>query len=158
MITDEEHAAFEGRLKGSVPAVELVAEWLRRKGMPCTVAPLRIAPSPAEYKAYKDGGDIVLDDTGGIVEVKGISRSFTGHHDWPFNDEVFVDGAGSGDRERVGRLVAYVTVGANRTTGAIILADTRPHWYVTSRFNSVTGKVEAYYAVEKKHVVWRRLV
>lgn len=146
MIT-QQHAKFLDRLRASEGAVVAVAEWARRLGETVEIPTTRFAPTAADADNFVDDGDLFITNPAGIrrrVEVKQISRPFSGADDWPFL-EVFVSNARAVDRAG-DQVAAYVTVNRDLSTIAVVTRETRPNWYLRETRAGNTGNVEKFYA------------
>lgn len=85
-LGDEE---FSRLLRGSIPSVNLVGEFLKGKGFQVTVPGIKEITKFEDWKKNADNGDILTDR--GIFEVKHRTVQFTGKNDWPFGPLMIVD-------------------------------------------------------------------
>jgi hypothetical protein len=147
-MSDREHNEFIGRLRGSHPAVFIIAEWLHAKGYAISIPRRREAPTRAQAAQYADEGDLFVmrSDDGDLecIEVKGLSTQFTCEH-WPFRDCFLVNRAERIDHYGDAIPDHYILSQDRRTVG-VVRAKTRPLWFAETKFNAVTQRVENYYA------------
>lgn len=147
MTTNE--TGFQGRLKGSVQAVFVVAKWLHLKGYDVKI--------PAD-RGVVDLGDIFAnkpDTPVSRIEVKGRNISFTCALDWPYADmlvsnEAAVKRAWDSDPH-------YVILNAEMTHVALILPETKQHWKIVKKWASNTRKHEYFYTCPIEHVQFIRI-
>jgi hypothetical protein len=151
----DQHRRFQQRLIASRHAMFVFAEWQHKLGYSVEVPRLRVAPTAAEHADYSDDGDVFV-----IVrqrfEVKGLDVTFSGRHDWPFGNRIFVDTVRKVDRAQ-GEVIAYVSVSADFRALAIIPGDTSQHWYPVKVRNSLTGNIDDTYACPIEHCLFEQL-
>lgn len=125
----DNHQKFLEHLTASEETVAYVAKWLESMGYNVTIKPLRRSPTSKEWQEYVDDGDLEIRLP---VEVKCISRNFTGRRDWPFGDEFIVCARHSFDRYQV-KPLAYVIVSADHQCFAVVETRTFSQWKVVRR-------------------------
>ena len=153
-MATEQHKKFLDRLKFSSGPVLSVASWLHRSGKTLEIPALRYAPTAGEAESYVDEGDIVVIERK-IIQVKGISRSFSGRESWPFR-EYLISNKAAVDRMPP-NVAAFITVSADQACAAIVDIASRPHWYLTQKLCGNTGNVEDFYASSLDHVSFRSI-
>lgn len=155
MNVTPQHKGFLDRLRGSSESVLAVADWLIRGGRTVEIPAMRFAPTASEAERFFDEGDIVVVERK-IIQVKRISKQFTGRSDWPFR-EYFISNKASVDR-MFDRVTAYVTVSCDQKFAAIVdVYETKAHWYLTERHASNTQNVETFYACGLEYVKFKRI-
>ena len=147
------HDKFLENLRQSDGAVQSVAAWLERFGYTVTVNPLREAPAHERWQEFADRGDIVIEQR---IEVKQISRAFTGPEDWPFGEKFIVCARHSFDRAKPKPYV-YFIVSADGIHFACVNVDTSKKWYVEKRQDVRYGDyVQEFYLCPIDLVKWGR--
>lgn len=154
MVT-ENHKRFLEHLSGSLDAVWVVAKWLQSSGYAVTVNPIKKAPSADQWKEYVDGGDLEIRQR---VEIKHISRNFTGRQDWAFGDDFIVCARHSYDNAKP-KPYAYIVVSGDYKACAIVPASTAQQWRVDKRGDSrYSGNYsQEFYFCPIELVQWRSL-
>jgi len=147
MPYDYVHAFTEGHSYN-----ELVASYLQEYGVRCTVPELRIASSLAERRHLTvTEKDILLDDTGHVLEVKSSRRSFGWDPlDFPYPDTI-VDTVNSYESKKV-KPCAYILY--SRPTGAMVAigTSTKPRWKKTKFFDRYQQITDEFYLVGKDDI------
>lgn len=154
-IPDQTHQKFLENLRASDRAVQRVAEWLESFGYEVMVNRLAEAPAHAQWQEYADRGDIVIRQR---IEVKQISRAFTGPQDWPFGKKFIVCAKHSYDRARP-KPYAYFIVSADGCHFACVdTTSTSRRWYVETRRDVRYGDYsQEFYLCPMELVKWGRL-
>lgn len=151
-VNAETHEKFKAALEESTNAVWLAARILSGKGFHVRINASRVAPTHDVRHEYGDDGDLEISQK---VEVKRISRNFTGSNDWPFGDEVIVDGKNNFDKKFPAPayyicfskdLEHYLVIDVNKT---------RSSWYATEKRNPMTGDMQEFLCVPKAKCVFR---
>lgn len=154
-----DYAPFRDRLFASDRAVRAVRDWIERKGRKAWMSRTTIYPAGGDPLAFTDDGDLtVLDPARGPlrVEVKHLPQiAFTGPQDWPFR-EIFISSVGAVDRFPEAA-TAYITVNGPITHAAIVLGDSKQHWYVVDKHARNSGRVERFYAAPLDLIAYRRI-
>lgn len=150
---------FVKRLKGSLPAMFRVAEWIHRGGRSVYIPAIRICPSDGNREEYFDEGDLYVDDPikGRIkIEVKHLpNRNFTCREDWKFKTTI-VSNTETVKRS-MGTIEAYVIVNGPMTHAMVVSCDTMQHWTIQSIFASNTKKYESFFVCPTEHVVFKKI-
>lgn len=150
----DNHDKFLKHLDASLESVNYVARWLEEMGYRVTVNPVRRAPTTSEWQEYADHGDIEVRLP---VEVKRISRNFTGRHDWPFGDEFIVCAKHSFDKYQV-KPIAYIIMSADHKCFAVVETRTAKQWTVTHKSDKRYdhGYAQDFYLCPLELVKWIR--
>lgn len=140
----ENHRRFLRHLEESQGAVWTAAQWLNRIGYRVSVPPTRTAPTQADWKKFADDGDLFIAQR---VEVKRLSVSFTGRHDWPFGEDFIVCARHSFDSAPI-KPLGYLILSADMGYAAVVRSDTRNQWVIKKRRDSryVGVEQEFYFA------------
>lgn len=155
MSRDVNHDRFLKHLDKSQEAVWRVAGWLNdKKKLPVQVNPGGRAPLSSEHESYADNGDLTV---GMRVEVKRLSRSFTGRDDWPFKD--FMVCARHSWDKAVQKPYAYVIVNKEGTHAALVKGETYPSWDVIERSDRryEHGYSQEFYLCPLELVKWEKM-
>jgi len=128
-VGDLNHGRFLKHLDESQVGVWTVAQWLASKGYAVTVTPSSRAPTHGDWKQHADNGDLQITQR---VEVKRLSREFTGRDDWPFKDKFIVCAKHAWDSAQP-KPYAYVILSASMRHAGIVKGDSRDTWYVEPR-------------------------
>lgn len=149
------HEKFIEHLESSQATVWNVAMWLQSIGYAVTVNPMQKAPNHENWKDYADKGDIVIQQR---VEVKQISRVFSGLADWPFGKKFIVCAKHSFDRAKP-KPFAYIIVSADGMSYALVSASTAERWTVEKRGDTRYGEgySQEFYLCPLELVKWGRL-
>jgi len=145
----ESKTAFQDRLKGSIPAVFVVAKWLHIKGYDVNVPAQRTVADDGDIFAHKPDQPVKR------IEVKGRNINFTSAADWPYVDvlvsnEAAVKRAWDDDPH-------YIILNAAMTHAAIIAPESKEHWKVIKKWASNTRKHENFYTCPTEHVKFVRI-
>jgi len=90
------------------------------------------------------------------VEVKHLSINFTNRHDWPYRNEVIVDGKYTYDKKTPEPLMYVQWSNDYAAYICIHVRNTRSHWYESEKYDRNTERNELFYCVEKKHCIFVR--
>ena len=151
----ETHGPLMRRCLVAKDAEFVVAKWLSIRGFDLNIGGLHLAPTWQEQKKYRDKGDINIVGRG-VCEVKGTSKVFTSHSDWPFKD-AFIDTKAK-VQEKISNTWAWVTVSQDMRYGAFVLASTFDQWSLNpSRYTTQYGKSESVYSAPLSIVTFRDL-
>ena len=154
----DDHARFIKHLDESSKAVFVVAYYLHELGMDLRIDAIRRCASHAEWKKFKDDGDLfILRDGNELrIEVKGSSRSFTKASDWMF-PSFFVCAKHSYDLAEK-KPYAYFILNAERTHAAIVNTDTHSKWeVVTKKDYRYENMVQQFYTCPIELVKWKKI-
>ena len=136
---------FAARLSRSMTAVMHVATWLVRRGHDVRMSGMQLAGP--------DQGDLFV---GQPVEVKHISKDFTGRTDWPFGDKFIVCSQKSWDAKRI-KPFAYVIVSDSLKYAGVVGGDLADKWTIEQRIDNRTGLTDSYYLCPVDLVAFVRL-
>lgn len=156
-MTTEQHQKFLDRLTNSADAVFVVARYLHNKGFTVEISGLKKAPTASQHKQFVDDGDIYIIKNGQRerVEVKGISKQFTGEDDYPF-DQIMISSENTVNRIK-DKVSYWVIVSSDKNYMAIINGSTHNQWRVIERKTSNTGNVERNYVALKSIAKWIKI-
>lgn len=156
MSAVDTHPIFLTALDDSQRFVAAVADWARTRGHEVRIPPVLKAPTKAEARAYRDGGDLFIN--GFRCEVKEAKAG--GHHwtcaaDFPFNNFLFEF---QKKVDRYGHVIfAYFIVNTAATHAGIVLPETSKHWWIRLTRNPITGKMEPSYTCPTQIVKFVKL-
>jgi hypothetical protein len=133
--------------------------WLRDHAV--RIGQMRLSPSVEESEYYTDEGDLEVDYSGvwKLIEVKRISRNFSGLNSWPFRDEFIVDRIETYDK-KVKPVYGYMVVSNDYKGMAFVDVDkTKGVWYIDKKTNKmysedIKPRVEKYYFCPIDLVKW----
>lgn len=132
------HQVFLERLEKSQKAVWSVAFWIMQENLkPVILHPTEFAPTASEQREFVDRGDLDVVDsiepfTSKVINVKQLSYDFTSRADWPFGNEFIVSACHQVDEaKRPFHSIVYVN--PDCTHLAILLMNTREHWWVKNK-------------------------
>lgn len=138
------------RLQHSHVAVRRTAVWLTERGHKIEIAVQSLAPRPEQWRRYVDGGDLFMDG-GRRVEVKHLSRQFTGKHDWPFTPHFIVNAKATHDScER--KPYCYVVWSRDLDCAAVVFAISEPFWTVERRHDNKLERDAEFYFCPMQYV------
>jgi len=133
---DRDDPGFVGDLRASQKHVQIIAEWLRAKGLTVDILPTRIRPDVHQMSDYADDGDILVSKDGGQkyrVEVKQRKLRFTSIDDFPYSS-IIVDVAHTWDRADP-KPAAYILTNIDITAAIVIKAKTSDQWVRTQKWD-----------------------
>lgn len=148
------HEKFLENLRASEDSRWLVARYLSGKGNIVRVPPLVCAPTHADWKEYADEGDLEISLR---VEVKRISRNFSGPGDWPFGTDFIVCAFHAWERAAPKPAMFWI-LSQDGTTAAVVRGSSRDKWRVEKRGDSrYEGRVQEFLFAPLSCVEWTRL-
>lgn len=156
-MTTEQHQKFLNRLTKSADAVFAVAKYLHMRGNKVEISGMRKAPTAGEHMNYVDDGDLyIIDgDKRSRVEVKGISKNFSGMKDFPYQHLMI------SSEKRVNnvweKVDYWVILSQDMRCAAMVLGKTKPLWEVISIKASNTGNWERNYVSPLSLVKWIKI-
>jgi len=156
-MTTEQHQKFLDRLTKSVDAVFVIAKYLHMKGYKIEISGMRKAPTAGEHMNYVDDGDLYIIDGSKRfrIEVKGISKSFSGESDFPYEHLMI------SSEKRVNKVwdkVAYwFILSGDKKYAAIVSGKTKTQWNVIDIKASNTGNWERDYVAPFSLVKWIKI-
>lgn len=131
---------------------KLVAKYLQKNGIKCHVPDLQIAKTYEERNQLTlTEKDVVLDVTGGVLEVKSVRRSFP----WELENfnykDIIVDTVDSYE-SKVQKPLAYVLY--SRPTGAMIAIgpSSKPRWRKATFYDKYQKITDDFYLVDKADI------
>ena len=147
---------FINSLRGSKPAVRMMAGYFAERGHDVEEPATSESPRREDWAKQVDRGDLFVN--GQRVEVKHWpERTFTCARDFPFK-RLMICNKLSWNRADP-KPVAYYIVNAPMTHAAIVLPKTRPHWelktWVDKRYVGVLD--QECYTVGLEHVIFTEL-
>ena len=142
MSSEENHRRFLRHLRESEWVRWYVAQWLSQSGYSVSLAPVRYAPTTADWQKFADQGDLHINMR---IEVKGLSRHFTCREDWPFGVNFIVCARHSYDNADP-KPYAYIILNNTCTHAAFVLSASYATWRVERRVDSrYDGIAQEYY-------------
>ncbi len=150
--------AFLSRLDKSRASTFEVAKYLHKQGYTVSVSAFDYRPTDSNWEDHVDSGDIYICKEPGTqhrIDVKQISREFTGRYDFPF-PYMFVSDSRAVDRADPFPL-AYIVLNAQFTFMGIIWSKTRKHWRLQQVKASNTDKIITVYACPIEYVDFREI-
>lgn len=150
----ENHRRFLRALDESEEAVMQAARWLRAQGFPVRINPTFRAPTADQWRDYSDSGDLEITQR---VEVKRLSREFTGIEDWPFGKDYIVTSEGNWRRMRP-KPYAFITFNRSMTHAGIVYSRDSERWYVQERRDGrLIDMKKAFIFAPIESVRWQRM-
>lgn len=149
---------FQLKLLGSSASIWCTAYWLWNRGNDVTVNRMPIAPDYQHVLEYTDIGDLIVSNKWGryLVEVKEISRPFTGLEDWPYPDKFIVDRKVQFDKKSPKPRFYIVVDNTLSYCGMVDVKKTREFWYLADVTATGYG-TQPYYHCPIEHVVWMKM-
>jgi hypothetical protein len=144
------HQRFLANLKKSAGPVSAFAGWLAAHGRTVQINGMRYAPTRDDWREFSDGGDLMILK---LVEVKQLSRVFSGPADWPFGDKFIVCPKGQWDRAQV-KPEWVVILSADNIHAAQVEGRTQPSWTVEERTDHGFGMRRTFYLCPLPLVKW----
>lgn len=139
------HKTFLNNLRKSEASVLMVAHWIATSGGRVVYHPPTEAPTHEAWKTHADQGDLTLSLR---LEVKKISRPFTGPHDWPFKD--FIVCAKHSWDQAFPKPFGFFYLNPGETHAAFVSGFSWPAWRVENRPDRrYSGYRQDFYIAEK---------
>ena len=138
---ESKHKKFLKYLEESNSAVYYIAAWLERRGYTVTIPELRKAPSHKDWKKYADSGDLFVGSK--RIEVKRLTVSFTGEHDWPFDDFIVCNKHSYDAADP--KPYAYMILSKSMDFVGVVKPETYDLWYVEKRTDSRLDHEQEFY-------------
>ena len=154
----ENHKKFLKHLDDSSDSVFIVARYLYDKGLDVRINSLKRAKTHADWKRFKDDGDLFVYQNGNEIriEVKGLSCNFTNKDDWCFPDFI-VCARHSFDISNK-KPSAYFILNKQRTHMAIVKTKNHSRWNVVSRVDSRYDNVtQDFYTCSLDDIDWVKI-
>ena len=151
----ENHKKFLNHLDKSSDPVFIVARYIYDQGFDVRINALQKAKRYADWKQYKDDGDIYMYKDLDVyrIEVKQYSKDFTGSHDYPYPN-VLICAKHSYDNATP-KPYAYMLLNKNRTHMGIVNTETFPDWkIVTIKDSRYDNYKQQTYAIEPTKIKW----
>lgn len=130
---------------------ELVAKYLKRRGIDCFVPELKFAKDSTEWKNFTNNEKDIILSSGRIIEVKSSGQVFDwSPKSWPLNS-VIVD-TKSGYDAKVRRPIAYVYV-SQETKAMLAIPTEKPNnWTVQRKFDKYRKIEDDFYFAPRTHL------
>lgn len=160
---NEMHRRFQKLLVTSEAAVWEVMLWLNQKGYTIRKEPISVAPKVEDKDQHKDDADfdVIIDGKRKPIEVKHLSRNFTGPRNWPFGHKFIVDSVNTFDAKSR-RPFMYIVVSSDMNNMCMVdVEKTMPHWYKEKKpcgnYDDVGGLTSEFYVMDTRHVTsWHK--
>jgi hypothetical protein len=152
------HEKFLSHLDFSAEALFIIALFLHRKGFDVWINGLKKASRHKDWKEFKDDGDLYVVHKGSMyrIEVKGLSCSFTGLHNWPYRD--FIVCAKHSFDNAIQKPYAYMILNKERTHIGIVKSSTRSSWEVVERQdNRYENITQTFYTCPLSVIEWKSI-
>jgi hypothetical protein len=133
--------------------VQFATQWLKAQGHPVVVMPERRAPKHEKWQEYSDLGDLYIQQR---VEVKRLSKVFSGGKDWPFGKHFMVCSKHSFDRA-FPKPYLYIILSKDMRCGGVVHSRTSATWRTDYRWDSRFNSRQLFYFSPLENVVWIKL-